>query len=195
LRVIDLIRKRRTIRRFKPVRIEYETLKTIVDAGRLAPSASNIQPIEYIIVDDPALVLQLFGHTKWAGYLPEPLGRPPAGQEPVAFIVVLLNRKIKQSGGEHDVGAAMENMILAALEQGIGSCWIASVDRKATRKMFAVPEHCDIDCVLALGYPNEDPVIEDLTDSVKYYRDQDGRLHVPKRTLASILYHNKYEFK
>jgi len=192
VKVFDLIQERRTIRRFRQDRIDYETLVKIVDAGRLAPSASNLQPLEYIIADEPEQVRNIFENTKWAGYLPKNLGRPPAGQEPVAFIVVLINRKIKASGGEHDVGAAVENMILTALEHKIGSCWIGSVDRDVVARLLNIPKHYEIDSVLALGYPAEEPVMEDMKDSIKYYRDEDGRLHVPKRPLQTILHHNTF---
>ena len=93
---------------------------------------------------------------------------------------------------EYDVGAAMENMILAALGEGVGSCWLLSIDRDKLKGVLGVPDGYRIDCVLALGYPAEEPAAEDLTDSQKYWKDKDGRLHVPKRTLASVLHRNRF---
>jgi hypothetical protein len=86
----------------------------------------------------------------------------------------------------HDAGAAIENLLLAAWEKGLGGCWIASIDRDRLRTILNVPEHLDIDSVISLGYPAEQPVGEEMTDSVKYYLDDDDTLHVPKRRLADI---------
>ncbi len=192
LTVLELIRKRRTIRRYQQKRIPFPDLKEIVDTGRLAPSASNLQPLEYIVIDDPDLVEQAFEMTKWAGYLPPASGRPPAGQTPVAFIIILINRDIRPNAGGQDVGAAAENMILTALEKGVGACWIASIDHAAMRNLLHIPDNYEIDSLLALGFPDEDPIAEPMQDTIKYYKDSTGRLHVPKRTLESVLHHNKF---
>jgi nitroreductase len=187
-----LIKSRRTIRKYQQKPIDYDILERIVDAGRLAPSGSNLQPIEFIIVDEKAMVNEIFNHTRWAGYLPKNIGYPQEGQRPVAFIVVMINRQIKASGGEHDTGAAMENMILLALEEGIGSCWLGSIDRNEIKNALNVPEHYHIDSLLALGYPDEHPTSEPMQDSIKYYLDQNGKLHVPKRQFENIVHRNTF---
>ena len=190
--ILELIYRRRSIRRFQNTRIPFDHLQSIVDAGRVAPSASNIQPLEYIIVDDSQLVSTVFGFTNWAGYLSPEQGRPPAGAEPTAFIAVLVNMDIANNWVSHDVGAAVENMILTALEKGIGTCWIGSVKRDEIQRGLRVPKNYRIDSLLALGYPDEEPVIEEMFDSVRYYKDDSGVLHVPKRHLKSILHHNEF---
>ncbi|MDZ7338075.1 MAG: nitroreductase family protein [candidate division KSB1 bacterium] len=190
--VYDLIRRRRTIRRFRQEALPFAALERIVDAARLAPSGANLQPCEFVVVDDPELVEFLFSCTKWAGYLPPDQGPPPLGQRPTAYVVVLLNRERRAQGGEHDAGAAIMSMILTALEMGIGACWIGSVDRPKVQQALSIPPHCEIDSVLALGYPAESPQMEPLRDSVKYWRDENGVLHVPKRLLKDVMYHNRY---
>jgi len=190
--VYELIQKRRTIRRFLPQSIPNSVLEEIVDAGRIAPSGSNLQPLEFIMVDDPELVALVFEQTKWAGYLPPEIGPPPEGQRPTAFILVLCNREKSSTWVKHDAGAAIENMILVALERSIGSCWIGSVARQEIKRIFSIPEHCDVDSVLALGYMNEDPVMVEYTGSVKYWRDENGVQHVPKRALTDVLHRNEY---
>lgn len=190
--VYELVLRRRTIRRFTQEPPPLSALQRIVDAGRLAPSGANLQPCEFIIVDDQRLLEVVFSCTKWAGYLPPEQGPPPAGQRPTAYVVVLLNRERRAQGGEYDVGAAMMSMILAALELGIGACWIGSVDRPRLQQALTIPAHCEIDSVLALGYPAESPQEEMLRDSVKYWRDSHGVLHVPKRSLQEVLHHNRY---
>ncbi len=190
-RVGELIRKRRTIRRYRQEPISRRLLEYLADCGRLAPSAANCQPLEFIIVDDPRRKNEIFSCLRWAAYI-APRGVPPEKERPTAYIVVLVNQQKSDWGAERDVGAAMENMILAALEEGIGSCWIGSVDREKLRPALAIPETVQIDSVLALGYVGESPVAEDLTDSIKYWKDKSGVLHVPKRLLKDVIHYNGY---
>lgn len=187
----DLIVSRRSIRQFKPEPISLDILKDIANAGRLAPSAANRQPLELVLVEEEGIRNELFPCLKWAGYI-APEGNPEPGQEPRAYIVVLVNSKIREKGFEWDVGAAAENMILAAWDKGIGSCWIISVERDRLRDLLQVPELYRIDSVLALGYPAEAPLIEDMKDSVEYWKDDQGRLHVPKRRLEEVIHFNRF---
>lgn len=187
----DLILSRRSIRQFKSIPIPQDVLKDIVNAGRLAPSAANRQPLEFIIVDEGGQKERVYPCLKWAGYI-APEGNPKPGQEPQAYVVVVVNSNIREKGFEWDTGAAIENMILAALEKGIGSCWIISADKERLRDILAIPTTHKIDSVLALGHPAESPVIEDLEDSIKYWKDEQGRLHVPKRKLSDVIHFNEF---
>jgi len=191
VKVYDLILKRRTIRRFKQQKIDDALLKKIINAGRLAPSGANLQPLEFIVVNDPELVELVFPKVKWAGYI-APAGDPPEGSRPVAYIIVLINTAIKPRHGEVDAAAAIENMILTALDDGIGSCWMGAIDREQLRMMLSIPPKYDIDSVLALGYPDESPVIEDMENSIRYWKDEKGVLHVPKRKLDDIIHLNRF---
>ncbi len=186
-----IIAARRTIRRFKPEPVSRELLERLVDAGRLAPSAANVQPLEFVVVDDKAACGRVFPCLKWAAYI-TPAGTPKPGEEPAAYVVTLVNTDVREKMFEYDVGAAMENMILAALGQGVGSCWLLSIDRDALRDILRVPGNYRIDSVLALGYPAEEPAVEDYAGSLKYWKDAAGRLHVPKRTRASVFHLNRF---
>jgi nitroreductase len=166
----DLIVSRRSIRQFKPEPIPQEILKDVVNAARLAPSAANRQPLEFVVVDEEGKKEQVFPCLKWAGYI-APDGNPKSGQEPQAYVVVLVNSEIREKGFEWDSGAAIENMILAAWEKGVGSCWIISVDKERVKESLGVPDSHKVDSVIALGYPAETPVIEDMEDSIKYWQD------------------------
>ncbi len=183
--------RRRSIRRFKPMPVSCQVLERCVNAARLAPSAANLQPLEYIIVDDEQLLPQVFDTLKWAAYI-RPAGDPPEGSRPRAYIVILKNDKVSKSVSAHDVGAAMENMILVALEEGIGSCPFAAVDRDKVREILSIPEDYEIPLVLALGYPDESPVEDSFDGSVKYWRDDAGGHHVPKRKLEAVRHWNSF---
>lgn len=187
----ELMLSRRSIRQFKPDLISRDILEELVNSARLAPSGANLQPLEFVVVDDEGLRRKLFPCLRWAAYI-APEGNPKPGCEPTAYVVILVNADVRKSGFERDVGAAVENMILTAWEERIGSCWIANADTNRIQKMLKIPENYKVDSVLALGYPDEDPIIEEMKDSVKYWKDSKGRLHVPKRRLDDVLHFNGF---
>lgn len=187
----DLIIRRRTIRQFKSEPLSQELLGRIVNAGRLAPSAGNQQPLEFLVVNEPQLCHRVFPYLNWAAYI-SPKGNPKPGQEPVAYIITLVNLSIRSQGYEYDVGAAMENMILAAWAENVGSCWLISINREKIAALFEIPESYRVDCVLALGYPAEIPIVEIFQGSIRYWLDDEGRLHVPKRSLESVIHFNRF---
>lgn len=186
MEVFEAIQKRRSIRRFQQKPIPLETLKKLVDAARVAPSAANLQPIRYILVVNAELCKDIFPALKWAGYL-STQGTPPSGEKPVAYVVVLANKDVARADYQLDAGAAIENLILAAFEEGIGSCWLGAIDRQRIREVLRVSEDFEIESVVALGYPNEYPVMEPMKNSIEYWKDESGRLHVPKRSLEEVL--------
>ena len=191
MNVYEAVIKRRTIRRFKQQPVSFEILEKIVNSGRLAPSGANLQPVEFVVVDIPELVVKVFETLAWAGYI-SPAGNPPEGQRPVAYIIVLTNKNKNEGDCVRDVAAAIENMILVALEEGIGSCWLGSIDRVKLKSILKLPEHINIDSVVALGYSDESPQVEEMKDSVEYWKDENGVLHVPKRSLEDVLFYNEY---
>jgi nitroreductase len=190
--IYDIIIARRTIRQFAPKPVSREILEKLVNAARLAPSAANLQPLEYVIVDDDGLKKKIFPWLKWAASI-APLGNPKPGHEPQAYIFVLVNRQIREKMYEYDIGAAIENMALAALGEGIASAWVISIDKPRVLDLLRIPEHYELDAVLALGYPSQAAVVEELTETrKKYWQDPDLTFHVPKRLLKDILHVNKF---
>lgn len=190
--VYNTIISRRTMRSFKSKNIPLNKLKRLVNVARLAPSAANLQPLEFTVINDKRLCGKIFPHLRWAAYI-HPQGVPPPGKKPTAYIIVLLDsRRAKSEFFAYDVGAAIENILIAACSEAIGGCWMKSIDKKAISRIVKLPAYIKIDSVVALGYPNEFPRIEKLRSSVKYWKDKRDTLHVPKRSLESIFHLNKY---
>ena len=184
--VYETILKRRTIRKFNQKKIERPVLEKLINAARLAPSGANMQPLKYIIVDDADKVEEVFKHVKWAGYI-APAGNPGEGEKPVAYIGILVDTDIRSGGYELDIGAAAQNIFLTAEEEGIGTCWMGAIDRDAIKKALNIGEKYLLNTVVALGYPAESPVIVEENGSIKYFKDENGVLHVPKRKLSDII--------
>ena len=191
MNVHDAIVSRRSIRQFAPRPVGRDVLEKIVNAGRLAPSAANLQPLEFVAVDKEGPSNEIFACLKWAAYI-APQGNPRPGQEPQAYIVVLVNTGIREKMYEYDVGAAIENMILTALGDGLASCWLISIDKPKIAELLKIPPQYKVDSVLALGHPAQVSVAEEFADSPKYWQDSDLTFHVPKRKLASVLHINGF---
>ena len=181
----ELIKSRRTIRKFHQKPLTCEQLKEYIDAARVAPSGANLQPLKYIAVQSKAMADKMFPLVKWAGYL-APDYNPADDERPTAYIVVCADTEIRKTGYELDVGASVENIILSALSDGVGACWMAAIDRDEIRKILDIPESCEIPCLVALGYPKESPKEVDITTDIKYYLDGET-LCVPKRDMDEVL--------
>jgi len=191
--VWEAIKSRRSVRRFRQEAISTEALLKLAEAARCAPSASNRQPLEFVIVNTEEQTALVFAQLAWAGYV-QPRRNPPAGKRPVGYIAVLIDpEKAMAQFGKVDAAAAIENILLTAQGMGIGSCWLGSINRDKLKEILEIPDKYDIDSVVALGYPDETPVMEDCKgDSIKYYLDDKDTLHVPKRALRSITHINKF---
>lgn len=184
----DIIKASRSYRRFhedKP--ISEDTLRYLVDLARLSPSAANLQPLKYIISADRKLNERIFPTLAWAGYLRPWMG-PAEGERPVAYIIILGDTEITKNFG-CDHGIAAQSIMLGAAEKGIGGCMIGAIDRQRLREVLGLPERYEILLVIALGYPSEKVVLEDVgpDGSIKYYRDSNDVHHVPKRPLEEII--------
>jgi nitroreductase len=161
-----------------------------VNAARLAPSAANLQPLEYFIVTEKRLCAQLFETLGWAAYI-QPKWIPEENERPTAYIVILL-KDMKNPYYQRDVGLATENIVLAAEADGLGSCILCNIQKEKIQEILKIPRPLTIDSVIALGNKAETSVVEDMKDSVKYWRDEHDVLHVPKRKLEEILHINKF---
>ncbi len=194
MKIYDTIISRRTIRKFRQKPLKLSIIKKMINAGRLAPSAGNIQPLEYIAIVNEAVRERIFPNVNWAVYI-KPEGNPKEGERPTAYIVILVNKEIcMKSYYAYDAGASAQNITLTALEEGIGCCWIGSFNRKKIRDILKVPDKYNVDLVLALGYPWESPRCHDIKkgESIKYEKDTLGVLHVPKRKLDDIIHLNYF---
>jgi len=184
----DLIIKRRSYRRFhQDTPIEPDTLKELVDLARLSSSAANLQPLKYLLSCDPLKNDLIFPYLAWAGYLKDWPG-PCEGERPSAYIIILGDTEISQSFG-CDHGIAAQSILLGATEKGLGGCMIGAVEMNGLRKALGILSRYEILLVLAIGKPKETVVIETVgpTGDVKYWHDDDGIHHVPKRTLDDII--------
>jgi nitroreductase len=184
----DLVKRTRSCRRFfQDHFIPTETLRDLIDLARLSASAANRQPLKYMLSNERETNAVIFFRLKWAGYLKDWDG-PEEGERPSAYIIVLGDTKISSSF-DCDHGIASQSILLGATEMGLGGCMVGSIERKNLREDLHIPDQYKILLVIALGKPKEKIVIETVgaDGNIKYWRDESGTHHVPKRPLGEII--------
>ena len=183
----DLVLKNRTYRRFYQDAVKDETLRELVDLARNTASATNRQPLKYIISSSPETNAKIFPLLTFAGQLRD-WGGPFEGERPTAYIIILLDTEIaKQSGADN--GIAAQTILLGATEKGLGGCMHGSAKKPEMMQALNIPAKYEIQLVISLGRPKEEVIIEKVGADGKtaYWRDEKQIHHVPKRSLDEII--------
>jgi nitroreductase len=142
--VFEAVQERRSIRNYQDKPVEREKMEKILEAGRLAPSAKNLEPWRFIAVTDAAKRKALSGGT-WAKFL---------AQSPLV-IVACGDKKASPDWYAIDVALAVENMVLTAVGEGLGTCCVGSFNEKDVKALLKVPENFEVLVMLAVGYPGD----------------------------------------
>ena len=141
--VFEAIQKRRSVRAYSSEPVPREALERVLEAGRLAPSASNVQPWHFIVVTDKAKREALAKGGRYASFIKE---------SPVV-IVGLGDADASPNWYRVDVTIALENMVLTATSEGLGTCWIGSFEENQAKELLKIPENFKIVALLSMGYP------------------------------------------
>ena len=182
----EIIYNRRTIRRFKQDEVPIGILRNLIDLARVAPMGNNIQSLEYIIVVDADVRKEIFAAIRWAGALPENERTPEEGRRPMAYIIVLIDKTVKESPGA-EIGAAVQNILLGACSIGLATCWMGAIDRPKIKEILKLAEKYEVSHLVSLGYPDEESVMEPYKGSMKYWKDEDRKMHIPKKSLDDVI--------
>lgn len=156
METLEAINQRRSIRKYLERPVEFEKLTTIIDAARKAPSAGNLQDWSFLIVTDKKLIRQV------ASYSIEQYWIQTA---PLVLIVCGFPEKHEMYYGlrgkrlynVQDCAAAIENLLLAATDLGLGSCWIGAFEEEKIRAIFNIPPEVRPQAIITLGYSDEIP--------------------------------------
>jgi nitroreductase len=184
----ELIYANRTCRRFyQNVPVERKTLEDLVDLARCSASASNLQPLKYILCNESDKNADVFKTLGFAGRLKDWPG-PAEGERPAAYIIILLDTEISKNPW-CDHGIAAQSILLGAREIGLAGCMHGSFKKETITKLFGIPARYEIVMVISLGKPKETVVLEDTAPGgdIAYYREPDGTHHVPKRPLKEVI--------
>lgn len=182
----DLVQKNRSYRRFyEEKKITEKQVRELIDTARMTPSGANKQPIRYMYTCTQEKNNKVFPYLRWAGYYQDWDG-PEEGERLTAYIILLSKNGVNAPQDEGIIG---QTILLSATEEGMGGCFIANVDRAGLAEAIQVPDGYQIKLVIALGYPKEKVVIDEISESddIKYYRDEDQTHHVPKIKLEDLI--------
>jgi len=141
--VFEAIQNRRSIRTYKSKHVSKKKLNRILEAARLAPSASNMQPWHFIVVTDSEKRRKLAEGGRYAKFLVK---------SPVV-IVGCGDQEASPKWYTVDVTIALEHMVLTATSEGLGTCWIGSFTESQVKELLRIPENYRVVAMLALGYP------------------------------------------
>ncbi len=154
--VLDNIHSRTSIRQYSDKKISKEELVTLVKAGMAAPTAGNMQPWNFLVIDDKKKLKEMSEINESA--------KPLAGATAAILVTANMNiYKDKENFADRwvmDCSACTQNILLAANSMGIGSVWLGvypSQERDTNlRKIIDFPENTNILCIVSLGYPAGD---------------------------------------
>ncbi|MDD3735519.1 MAG: nitroreductase family protein [Candidatus Pacebacteria bacterium] len=193
--IFKLIFSRRTIRRFLNKKIDRSYLEKMVQLGALAPSRVNMQPWEFIIIDDEKLKRKIFKSILWGSKNPTNKVFADPQYAPAAYIAILVNARIRGAGYEYEIGACAENIMLYAWSLGIGSVWLHALNRKKIISLLQIPTGKIFDSLIGLGYPAHTSKIAKFSNDNYFYNiDESLNLIVPKRDIRTLTYHNIYGY-
>lgn len=164
----DVIKKRKSVRTYKKDPIPDEVLNRILEATRNAPSAKNLQPWKFIIVKDPKIIKEL---------VPACNNQQFIAEAPIVICAVgLENQAWGKMGGywrslEVDVTIAFEHLVLAAANEGLGTCWIGAYQEAEVKKVLKIPDGVKVIALTPLGHPAQEPLVrprKPLSEIISY---------------------------
>lgn len=166
----EVIQNRYSVRSYKSEPIEQEKLNRVLEAARLAPTAANRQPFRFIVIKTSGNeeALRKIYHREWFC------------QAPLVIAVVAVfgeawSRMDGKNYAEVDATIAMDHLILAAHNEGLGTCWVAAFNPEEARRFLNLPDNVEPIAFTPLGYPKDSPRIKkrkELNELVFYDRWQ-----------------------
>lgn len=157
----ELIKERRSIRKYIDKPVENEKLNALIEAARLAPSACNAQPWRFVIVSESELKNKLI-EVGLGVVVPNSWAKTAPAVIIACSDLELLTHNIAEriQGVEYhliDIGIALEHVALKAVELGLGTCYIGWFNAKSIKKLLKLPLNWKVECLLTIGYPAEIP--------------------------------------
>ncbi len=149
----DLVKSRFSVRAFKSQAVELEKIERILEVARLAPSAVNFQPWKFFVVTNKQLLDKLSETYSREWFKTAPVCIVACGNHTTSWK--------RSDGKDHcdiDVAIAVEHIVLAATELGLGTCWICNFDAKKCSEVLSLPENMEPIAMIPVGYPDVDMI-------------------------------------
>ncbi|MBI4144513.1 nitroreductase family protein [Candidatus Woesearchaeota archaeon] len=177
METLECIRTRRSIRRFRAEPVEQEKLGNILDAGRLAPSAGNLQAWKFVIITSESVKKKLADACMQQFWV-----------ETAPVVVVICSERAKFERMYEERGqvvysvqsctCAAMNMLLAAHDQGLGACYVGAFEEAAVKRLLAIPDDATPEAIIPIGYPDEvpEPVSRYFVDNISFIESWGNRI-------------------
>lgn len=166
----DIVKNRRTVYSFSPRKVDEELIIKLLDAAHLAPAAGGIHEYEFVVVTEQ----------QKKDKISELCLTPNINSAPFIIIVICNPSKLKTVFDEEETNTfcienaalAIENILLYAAQQGLGSAWIATMQQKGIKNLLGIPDNYLIRGVIPVGYPLDSgsgapqtsiPVLKEIT--------------------------------
>lgn len=181
MEVFDCIRTRRSIRKYKDKQVPWDNIVTIMQAGKYAPSAGNLQNWKFIVIkdDDKRKAIAEASLQQWW-----------MEKAPIYIAVCGEPEKAERFYGSRGrrlymiqaIAAAIENMLLTAHSLGLGACWVGAFDEDKIRRLLSLPEQADVHAIITIGYPDEKPEMPTKfrIEHMMFFEKWWGRVDPPK---------------
>ncbi len=164
--VEEAIRKRRSIRKYQHRRLPPEVLGHLLEAARIAPSSSNLQAWDMVVVQDEEVKKQLVKASGNQGFV----------GECSAYLVGVAKRGVYYE--YVDIAIALDHISLRAVEMGLGTCWIGDFDADAVSKILGVPKDFEVMICMTVGYPDESPRAHSRKERSSLFHDDGWSKHL-----------------
>ncbi len=175
--IMDLIAARHSVRNFLPDPIPDEVLQEVLEAGRLAPSAQNRQPWRYVALRNNEQVKKLALNCGLIG-----LSNIFIRSAPCLIVACAdASKSVRINQQDYylvDTAISLQQMVLAAWNRGLGSCWLAAYSEKTIKKYLRLPAKWRVVALLPLGYPAEEKTL--YTKALSYFAGSKDRLPLDK---------------
>jgi nitroreductase len=152
--ILNIIKERRSVRKYKPDPIPQDALLRVLEAARFSPSGKNLQPWKFILVKDESLKQRLVEASVRQSFIAE---------APLVVVACGFPDRCYSRMGNYmkswpvDVAIALEHLILQAQEEGLGTCWIGAFEEKEVKSVLEIPDEVRVLALTPLGYPDELP--------------------------------------
>lgn len=160
--ILEAILKRRSVRSYLDKDVEEEKLMEVLEAGRLAPSACNIQPWKFIVLKDREVRSKMVKACANQNFV---------GSAPVLIVGCIVSKGYSMGGWFDsnilDIGIALDHMTLQAAHLGLGTCWIGAFNEKEVKDLLSIPNEVRVVAILTLGYPKNVNIFEKDRKSLK----------------------------
>lgn len=176
--VFDAILARRSIRSFQDKPVEREKIQQLLKAAMAAPSACNLQPWAFIVVDEPETLARVKDAAEQGKY-----------NAPLTIVVCGINKHIPWggTGWMQECGAAVQNMLLAGTELGLASVWIGGFDAAALSAALEIPDDVHPMCIVEFGYPAyEREPLSWYAEEAVYWQKYDSKKPRTLRTMQML---------